>query len=97
MLSIGMKISEKLNGIPLAAKTIGAMLNSCLGGKYWTRILETRTFDIENNDVDLITKGYSGLMTTLRLSYKHLPENLQFCGIFPLSCSGLTRLEPIFS
>ncbi|KAG8047676.1 hypothetical protein GUJ93_ZPchr0008g11989 [Zizania palustris] len=85
--SIGLEISEKLNGIPLAAKTIGAMLNSRLDDEYWTQILETRILDIEKDDIDLMTKGYSSLMSTLRLSYQDLHINLQrcfrYCSIFP--------------
>ncbi|XP_020089869.1 putative disease resistance protein RGA4 [Ananas comosus] len=79
LLLIGKKIAKKLMGCPLAAKVIGGLLNSFMDVGYWIRILKK---DIEN-----IEQDEDGIMTLLRLSYQHLPTNLQicfrYCCIFP--------------
>ncbi|XP_020269338.1 putative disease resistance protein RGA3 isoform X3 [Asparagus officinalis] len=78
--SIGEKIAKRLGGLPLAAKTIGALLNSNLDGHHWTRILQS------NNISDEAQQG-DGVMSVLMLSYYHLPIHLRpcfaYCSIFP--------------
>lgn len=70
---IGMQIAKRLNGLPLAAKVIGRLLNVDLDASHWKNVLES---DISDD----VTK-------VLRLSYQHLPIHLQlcfsFCSLFP--------------
>lgn len=70
---IGMQIAERLNGLPLAAKVIGRLLNVDLDSSHWKKVLES---DISGD-----------VMKVLRLSYQHLPIHLQlcfsFCSLFP--------------
>ncbi|XP_020098947.1 disease resistance protein RGA2-like [Ananas comosus] len=77
---IGEHIARKLGGCPLAIKVMGGMLNSCMDYEYWKKILE-------EEDIMKLQQGKDGIMTILRLSYDHLPTNLQlcfrYCSIFP--------------
>ncbi|OAY67530.1 putative disease resistance RPP13-like protein 1 [Ananas comosus] len=76
---IGEQIVKKLGGSPLAIKIMGGILNSCMDYEYWKKILE--------EDIMKLQQGKDGIMTILRLSYDHLPANLQlcfrYCSLFP--------------
>ncbi|XP_020098180.1 putative disease resistance protein RGA4 [Ananas comosus] len=76
---IGEHIAKKLGGCPLAIKVMGGMLNSYMDYEYWKKILE--------EDIMKLQQGKDGIMTVLRLSYDHLPTNLQlcfrYCSLFP--------------
>ncbi|XP_062229274.1 disease resistance protein RGA2-like isoform X2 [Phragmites australis] len=70
---IGIQIAQRLNGLPLAAKIIGRLLNADLDVIHWKKVLES---DLSGD-----------VMKVLRLSYQHLPINLKlcfsFCSLFP--------------
>ncbi|RCV44662.1 hypothetical protein SETIT_9G392900v2 [Setaria italica] len=76
---IGREIASKLNGYPLAAKSVGALLRKDLSIEHWSRILESRAWEEQN--------GTDGIMSILRLSYEYLPFHLQrcfsYCSLFP--------------
>ncbi|XP_078149671.1 disease resistance protein RGA2-like [Carex rostrata] len=77
--AIGDQILKMLQGSPLAAKVIGSLLNSHMNPQYWRRILNhSSIFKLE------IAKD---VIEVLKLSYYHLPADLQvcfrFCSIFP--------------
>ncbi|XP_020099286.1 putative disease resistance protein RGA1 isoform X2 [Ananas comosus] len=76
---IGEQIVKKLGGCPLAIKVTGGLLNSCMDYDYWKRILKKDIVELQHRKDDI--------MTILRLSYDHLPTNLQlcfrYCSIFP--------------
>ncbi|OEL14686.1 Disease resistance protein RGA2 [Dichanthelium oligosanthes] len=76
---IGQQIVVKLKGYPLAAKTVGKLLQRKLDEEHWTRILESSEWKYQKDDNDI--------MPALRISYKHLPAHLQqcfsFCAVFP--------------
>ncbi|XP_020266430.1 putative disease resistance protein RGA3 [Asparagus officinalis] len=78
--SIGEKIAKRLGGLPLAAKTIGALLNSKLDDDHWTRILQANNISDQAQERD-------GVMAVLMLSYHHLSMHLRpcfaYCSIFP--------------
>ncbi|XP_020268735.1 putative disease resistance protein RGA3 [Asparagus officinalis] len=78
--SIGKQIARRLGGLPLAAKTIGALLNSKLDDSHWTRILQA-------NNISDQAQQRDGVMAVLMLSYHHLPMHLRpcfsYCSIFP--------------
>nr|CAD1829107.1 unnamed protein product [Ananas comosus var. bracteatus] len=73
------KIVEKLNGSPLAAKTLGRLCNSKLGKNDWKDFLKTEIWQMQQNDSDI--------MPILKLTYNHLPAHLKqcfaFCSVFP--------------
>uniref|UniRef100_A0A0E0LAV2 NB-ARC domain-containing protein n=1 Tax=Oryza punctata TaxID=4537 RepID=A0A0E0LAV2_ORYPU len=77
---LGEQIVKKISGCPLAAKVIGAHLRDNMSYMYWNKILQE---DLQN-----LQRGMDGIMKkVLRLSYHHLPANLQlcfrYCSIFP--------------
>ncbi|OAY83298.1 putative disease resistance protein RGA4 [Ananas comosus] len=66
---IGKQIAKKLGGCPLAIKVMGGLLNFSMDYDYWKRILK--------EDIMNLRQGKDCIMTVLRLSYDHLPTNLQ--------------------
>lgn len=76
---IGDKIAGKLRGSPLAAKTVGRLLRNHLDVYHWTRVLESREWEMETGERDI--------MPALKLSYDYLPFHLQqcfsSCALFP--------------
>ncbi|XP_042464837.1 putative disease resistance protein RGA1 [Zingiber officinale] len=76
---IGRKISHKLKGSPLAAKTLGSVLQSDLCQQHWAIIMESDIWKVKQDEDDI--------MPALHLSYQYLNENLKqcfaFCSLFP--------------
>ncbi|XP_029122930.2 putative disease resistance protein RGA4 [Elaeis guineensis] len=76
---VGMEIAKKLKGNPLAAKTVGKLLSANIDHSYWTSILTSDLWKLE--------QGPNDIMPALRLSYRRLPAHLQrcfaYCSIFP--------------
>ncbi|XP_030963486.1 putative disease resistance RPP13-like protein 1 [Quercus lobata] len=76
--SIGHDIAKKCQGLPLAAKTLGALLYSKLEAKQWCRILNSKIWDLPNDK--------NSILPALRLSYNHLHPHLKqcfaYCSIF---------------
>lgn len=70
---------KRLKGSPLAVKTVGRLLRNKLTSDYWKRVLESREWEYQTNDDDI--------MPELKLSYNYLRFDLQqcfsYCALFP--------------
>ncbi|KAE8696417.1 Cc-nbs-lrr resistance protein, putative isoform 1 [Hibiscus syriacus] len=79
---IGKKISDKCQGLPLAAKTLGGLLRFKRSREQWRRILDSQIWELEEAE--------NGLFSPLLLSYYGLPLPLRrcfsYCSIFPKDC-----------
>ncbi|XP_058721843.1 putative disease resistance RPP13-like protein 1 [Vicia villosa] len=77
--SIGKRIVEKCEGLPLAVKTMGQLLRKKFSQHEWMKILET--------DMWRLLDGDNNINPVLRLSYHNLPSNhkrcFAYCSIFP--------------
>ncbi|ONK78480.1 uncharacterized protein A4U43_C02F19210 [Asparagus officinalis] len=73
--SIGEQIAGRLGGLPLAAKTIGALLRSNLDDSHWTNILRSSRISDYGPQRDCV-------MPALMLSYYYLPKHLRPCFAF---------------
>ncbi|KAM6567912.1 hypothetical protein CsatA_027040 [Cannabis sativa] len=78
--TIGKQISNKCNGLPLAAKVLGGILRSTLDVWRWEKIAR-------NNIWELTRERRESLPAALEVSYYYLPPHLKgcfaFCSIFP--------------
>ncbi|TVU09074.1 hypothetical protein EJB05_42514, partial [Eragrostis curvula] len=73
------QIKGKLKGSPLAAKTVGRLLKKHIDLDHWTRVLESKEWESQDDENDI--------MPALKLSFDYLPFHLQqcfiFCAMFP--------------
>ncbi|XP_051219878.1 uncharacterized protein [Lolium perenne] len=76
--SIGKQIAKALKGCPLAAKSVGALLNTSVSYKHW-RIVQDKWKSLQEDADDILS--------ILKLSYDYLPIHLQrcfsYCSLFP--------------
>ena len=69
LFGIGHEIIEKLKGSPLAAKTVGRLLRNHLDSGHWTRVLESREWESQSGDHDIMPL--------------HLQQCFTYCSLFP--------------
>uniref|UniRef100_A0A0E0B1A6 Uncharacterized protein n=1 Tax=Oryza glumipatula TaxID=40148 RepID=A0A0E0B1A6_9ORYZ len=76
--SIGQKIAKALKGCPLAARSVGELLNRDVSYEHW-RTVQDKWKSLQVKDDDIIP--------ILKLSYDYLPFHLQccfsYCSLFP--------------
>ncbi|CAN0863232.1 Putative disease resistance RPP13-like protein 1 [Linum grandiflorum] len=74
--SIGRELMEKCQGLPLSAKTLGALLRSEQDAEKWGMILRSTLWNLQDK-----------ILPALILSYHYLPSYLKqcfaYCAIFP--------------
>ncbi|KAJ3708325.1 hypothetical protein LUZ61_012030 [Rhynchospora tenuis] len=79
LVSIGQEIAARLHGIPLAAKTVGRLLNKKLDEEHW--------FSILNSDLWKLRQAPDDIMPVLMLSYQNFSVHVQrcfsYCSVFP--------------
>ncbi|KAL6596978.1 hypothetical protein ACP70R_047112 [Stipagrostis hirtigluma subsp. patula] len=75
---IGRSISSRLCGSPLAAKTLGRLLNMSLTKEHW--------MTVQNSELWQLPYQENEILPALRLTYLYLPQELKrcfaFCSIF---------------
>ncbi|XP_022714952.1 putative disease resistance protein RGA3 isoform X2 [Durio zibethinus] len=76
---IGRKIAEKCQGLPLAAKILGGVLQFKRTGEQWQSVLDSEIWDLQGAEHDLFRP--------LFLSYYELPlalkQCISYCAVFP--------------
>ncbi|CAO2187721.1 unnamed protein product [Urochloa humidicola] len=76
---IGDQIAEQLGGCPLVTKVVCGHLQCIMSPDYWDRFLQ--------GSLERFKGTEDGIMEALRLSYNHLPPELQicfrYCSMFP--------------
>uniref|UniRef100_A0A453T1K3 NB-ARC domain-containing protein n=1 Tax=Aegilops tauschii subsp. strangulata TaxID=200361 RepID=A0A453T1K3_AEGTS len=76
---IGRRIVPKLQGSPLAAKTLGRILRMNLQVAHWNDVLESELWKLSQEETEILP--------ALRLSYMYLPFRLKrcfsFCAVYP--------------
>ncbi|KAK1685429.1 hypothetical protein QYE76_046277 [Lolium multiflorum] len=76
--SIGKQIAKALKGCPLAAQSVGALLNTSVSYKHW-RTVQDKWKSLQEDADDIFS--------ILKLSYDYLPIHLQrcfsYCSLFP--------------
>ncbi|KAB2082827.1 hypothetical protein ES319_A05G224500v1 [Gossypium barbadense] len=79
LLPIGLRIIDKCQGVPLAAKVLGGLLRSKREEDEWLRLQESDLWSLDT--------GENRILSVLRLSFNHLPSNLKrcfaYCAIYP--------------
>ncbi|WVZ78025.1 hypothetical protein U9M48_025805 [Paspalum notatum var. saurae] len=76
---IGQIISTRLCGSPLAAKTLGRLLNMSPTEQHWRTIQKSELWELQHEENEILP--------ALQLSYLYLPEKVKrcfvFCSMFP--------------
>uniref|UniRef100_A0A0D9YLE3 NB-ARC domain-containing protein n=1 Tax=Oryza glumipatula TaxID=40148 RepID=A0A0D9YLE3_9ORYZ len=76
--SIGKQIAEALRGNPLAARSVGALLNRSVSFEHWRKVQYKWKSLLEQDD---------DILAILKFSYEFLPVHLQhcfsYCSLFP--------------
>ncbi|KAA3453949.1 disease resistance protein RGA2-like isoform X1 [Gossypium australe] len=79
LLPTGLRIIDKCQGVPLAAKVLGGLLRSKREEDEWLRVQESDLWSLDT--------GENRILSVLRLSFNHLPSNLKrcfaYCAIYP--------------
>ncbi|XP_039129044.1 putative disease resistance protein RGA3 [Dioscorea cayenensis subsp. rotundata] len=72
-------IADKLNGVPLALKTVGSLVHSNSDENVWV--------NVSNSEIWRLPQPEYGIMPALKASYNQLPGHLKlcfaFCSVFP--------------
>ncbi|CAL9750110.1 unnamed protein product, partial [Musa acuminata subsp. burmannicoides] len=77
--AIAKKIAYRLNGLPLAARTVGGLLKPQMNERHWRNIAGSEIWQLQHDE--------KGVLPVLQLSYQCLPPHLKrcfvFCSLFP--------------
>ena len=76
---LGRKLARKCKGLPLAAKTLGSLMQNKRSIEQWNNILDSRMWELEDFE--------KGILAPLLLSYYELPSSMRrcfsSCAVFP--------------
>nr|XP_023919561.1 disease resistance protein RGA2-like [Quercus suber] len=82
---IGRKLASKCKGLPLAAKTLGSLMQNKRRREQWNMILDSHMWELE--DIE------KGLLAPLLFSYHELPSTMRRC----FSCCAVFAKDHLFS
>ncbi|XP_062231208.1 disease resistance protein RGA2-like [Phragmites australis] len=81
LVEAGKECAKKCGGVPLAAKSLGHLMNKNCTREEWLKIRDSNILEIKEDDY--------GIMSGLMLSYHHMPPHLKlcfmYCSVFPKS------------
>jgi len=79
IVALGKEILKICSGVPLAISTIGSLLGSKNPEMEWS--------SFKNNELSKISQNENDIISTLKLSYDHLPSHLKhcfaYCSLYP--------------
>ncbi|GAB2298460.1 hypothetical protein Dimus_032524 [Dionaea muscipula] len=82
LVEIGKEIVEKCANVPLAIRTLGALL--------YRKTQEIMWLSLKDNELPKIPEGGDNIMAILKISYHHLPSPWKncfaYCSLFPKDC-----------
>ncbi|CAL9116031.1 unnamed protein product, partial [Musa acuminata var. zebrina] len=81
--TIAGNIAYRLNGLPLAARTVGGLLKAQMNEKHWRNIAGSEIWQLQQDE--------EGVLPVLQLSYQCLPSHLKRCFVF---CSLFLKDRP---
>ncbi|XP_064956529.1 putative disease resistance RPP13-like protein 1 isoform X1 [Musa acuminata AAA Group] len=81
--TIAENIVYRLNGLPLAAITVGGLLKAQMNEKHWRNIAGSEIWQLQQDE--------EGVLPVLQLSYQCLPSHLKRCFVF---CSLFLKDHP---
>ncbi|BAS93754.1 putative disease resistance protein RGA3 [Oryza sativa Japonica Group] len=76
LVEVGKRIVEKCCGLPLAIKSMGALMSTKQETRDWLSILESNTWDEESQILPALSLGYKNLPS-------HMKQCFAFCAVFP--------------
>ncbi|KAA8518017.1 hypothetical protein F0562_015502 [Nyssa sinensis] len=85
LVNIGREIVKKCGGVPLAARTLGAFLNSKIDKQHWLSVRDSEIWTIVQKENDILP--------ILKLSYDQMPSYLKQCFAY---CSMIIEKDERF-
>ncbi|XP_072998000.1 disease resistance protein RGA2-like [Typha latifolia] len=80
LVSIGEKIAEKCQGVPLTANALGGMLCFKSGEDAWKEVLHSEFWELKKEEGG--RQSENEIISSLKLSYQYMPSPLKLCFVY---------------
>ncbi|XP_072974690.1 putative disease resistance protein RGA4 isoform X3 [Typha angustifolia] len=80
LVSIGEKIVEKCQGVPLTANALGGMLRFKSGEDAWKEVLHSELWELKKEEGG--RQSENEIISSLKLSYQYMPSPLKLCFVY---------------